>query len=425
MGTPNYWRPTAAAINHTFTITFTATATGTGTATITIGTKTVTQGYVNTDTVAIVAAALAANLQASAIPEFAEVEWTYPSTGGVITGVVKAAGVPVEVSASVTAATGISVAKADTVAPSGPNFVSIAANFSLGLPVNGQDVIVDGGTPDMLYGFASSGWTGAPDFYTRDSFAGAVGLPRYNTSGGTPYLEYRRRYITLPGALAVVGIGDGSGSGPSRFVASLANGSVVRIFKSGPTVDGEAAVQLVPTTSVAFTLYLFGGSCSIGFGESVGVTGTTVTLAEVDGANATLIVGPYVTVTATVLNAGDVTSLATNTTTTIRGSGSRYTQEDGSVVNLNVYTGGTATLNQQQTGVTDITLTMDSLGGDAPTLDLSKTRLVKDFTNGSVKGGSVVNDPAGVGNYTIVSFDNESAKASTVGTGYSITVAPL
>lgn len=423
MGIPNFWLGRADPTYHTFTITFATTATGTGTATITHGTKTVTHTYANLDTAAVIAAAVYAALNASTIPEFSEISWTYPGTGAVVTGTYIEPGVPGEISAATTGGTGTTVAVANVIAPTGPNFINNAANFSLGLPDGTHDVIFQDG-PACLYGFASSGWTADPNVIWRGSYTEAFGLPRYRSPGssGQSYLEFRKRFFDLPGALNVIGIGDGEG--PSMVNVSLEDASELRVYNTGPAGDSGAVVNIFPVTgNTPTTIGIFGGSVSIGWEESTNDTGTVIGAVEVNSEDATVTIGRDITIDHTKINGGEVVSHATNTRTSIREG--TYTQADGQIDNLDM-TSGTCYLDHAQGAGDVIILTMEATPEfDAPKLDLSRTKLYKKFENGTVTDGAVVYDPFGVCQFTTVAFDIASAKASTIGEGYSITAAPL
>lgn len=422
MGTPNYWLGRVTANNHIVLITYTTTATGTGAATVTVGSGTVSFGYVNTDTVAIVAAGVAALLQASTVPEIAQLDWTYPGSGGVITGTMRTAGVPAEVSAATTAATGITVAVTDSTTPTGPNFINAAGNFSLGLPVVGQDVIIKGNAPDLLYGFAASGWTGTPNVITQAGWTGNFGLPLYNESAQGTYLEYRQRYFTLPGVDNVVGIGNGEG--PGLFFCSLTTGGKLRVFNAASLSNGEAAVKIIPITGETPELVeVFGGSVGIGWGEAVGDTGTTLDELVVNGAAASVITGRDLTITDTTLTAGELESHSTHTNDITMRDGT-WTQKEG-VVNGIIGSGGVVNLDHEQLTPTITVQMQPACGDDVPYIDCSRVHLFKEFENGHFKGGSYVIDPNGSCKFTTVFFDKPSAVASSIGTGYTISVNPL
>ena len=131
-----FWRGDAVAVSQVSAVTLTGYDTGT-TYKVTIGTKTVSVvgsgGSVNTT-----ATALAAALNASTIPEFAEITWS--AATATVSGTADTAGRSFTAVASVSGGTGTIGSFADTTANAGPN-VWAAANFSGGvLPGSGDHV---------------------------------------------------------------------------------------------------------------------------------------------------------------------------------------------------------------------------------------------------------------------------------------------
>ena len=418
MATPNLWIGNATAVYHTFTITIANTATGTGTVTITHGTKTVTFVYANLDTAAFIAAGIAAALQASTIPEFTEISWTYPGSGAVVTGQVIAQGVPAYITSGTTGGTATTATTTNTIAPSGPNFANVAANWSLGLPDGSTQEAVFADGPDCLYGLEALGWTNTPNAIMRASYAGAIGLPRYRNNGqGQTYLEFRRRDLPLPGSLNRIGDGDGQGS--SRIIISLAAASELRILKTGQS--DSYAVNIVPiAAATAWTKVTLGdGSLAIGYGEATGATGNTLGEIWTDEGSR-LIVGRDLTVPLIAQQEGDVIALGTVTLQQQRGG--TYRQDDGELGTINMRS-GSAVLNHAQSS--DI---IPQLQGDdileVPTLTLAGN-LEKTLAGGYVRGGASIQDPNGITTIDAVEFDMQSLRASLIGDGFTVSAAPI
>ena len=92
------------------------------------------------------ATALKTALAASIIPEFAEVIWTVNSS--TVTGTAKTAGVPFTFTKSVSGGSG-TMGSVTTTAGSGPNDVSIAANWTgAALPTTSDDVVFENNAID-------------------------------------------------------------------------------------------------------------------------------------------------------------------------------------------------------------------------------------------------------------------------------------
>ncbi len=125
----NVWNGHAQPVAQVVTITISGYHAST-TYSITINSKTVSVAG-TTDT-AGTASALQVALAASTIPEFAEVTWTYPGSGAVVTGTAATPGVPFTATSSVSGGSGTIGAVTTTTANSGPNVYSATANWSLG-----------------------------------------------------------------------------------------------------------------------------------------------------------------------------------------------------------------------------------------------------------------------------------------------------
>ncbi len=135
--------------------------------------------------------------------------------------------------AGLTGAATQSITVTATTAPSGPNWWSAAANWiPSGVPANGDDVRIEIGLSDILYGLDQSAVTLA-SLHVAMSYTGQIGLKRLNDAD---YVEYRTLDLTI-GATAIL-IGYADGSGPPKI--GLNTGSVqtsIEVRGSGGSVE--------------------------------------------------------------------------------------------------------------------------------------------------------------------------------------------
>jgi hypothetical protein len=417
MSTPNYWIGNAPATTHTFTLTFTGTATGSGNATVTINGKSVAFPYVSTNTAIAIATGLQALLAASTIPEFQEVVWTIVSN--VITGTATQSQLPITYTAGTTGGTTTAVASVDTVSPTGPSWISNAANWSLGLPVSGQQCIIASG-PSILYGIGSPGFASAPDsFRIFKSFTNQIGLPDTQTnSNGTSYQQYRPTFLAPVSAVVTVGEGNGAGSALIRL--GCYNAGTIQVYgtASAPSNATQSPVQVMAVTgNTLSSLQVYSGSVQYG-GSPNSFATSTVTSAVVNGKNASLTIYDGHTFTSLSLTGGSVSTRGT--TTTLSQSGGTYTQNAGQV-NTIVSNGGAIILNHTQTSPA-IVAQLTSLGTKPPSLDCSQTANAKALSSSSYfKNGSSLNDPYESTSLTTVTFDAPSIANSNIGPSFTIT----
>jgi len=314
----NRWIGSAPAIAQVSTVTI-GTYDATTTYNVTINGKTV--GVLGQGgSAAATAAALQAALQASTYPEFQEATWTVNSN--VITATAATAGVPFgtppAVSGAYTLATSVAggtgtISNSTTTVSSGPNDVSLAANWSTGaLPANGDDVYFDVPVP-ALYNltalqavtlntlnisatFAGSVGTGGGGGGGSASGQAALGLPVFNPKG---YLEYRPlnfQFLTQ-GAKNVI-VGYGSGPGPQMVRLDSLNAQVNLIVQNtGTSLEANAEAVRWKGTHAGNLVEVTKGT--LGVARNPGEVATILTLeigyvANVQGdANVTL--GPGVT----------------------------------------------------------------------------------------------------------------------------------
>jgi hypothetical protein len=422
MGIPNFWIGNATAVQQIRTFTFTGPATGNGSVTITTAAtrKTLVVPYLNTQTATVIAAAVAAALQNSTVPELALHTFAYDGSGAptVVTASVNDAGVPSDITMSVTAATGVAVAIANPQVATGPNWISEPKNWSLGQPNNTHDLVMDGG-PACYYGFDTPGFASTPlTFKILGSFEADFGLPeRRESTSGTDFVEYLARFFDCP--IADISIGKGIGNGPTRVNLNPVNGAVVKIYGSNRSnSDTEATVNIMAKAGRAITIKQFGNSCEWGTDFS-GDAGVTLASVEVNGPDATFRAGYGHTVTTAIVKRGKLTSEATVTNVVL--DGGTYRQQNGTLGTL-VATGGTAQLVHEQ--ASDMVIQCDSYDASKPTtIDVSENSLERHLGNTSYfKCGSRIIDPDGSTKLNDVLFDPSSIAASVL-PGINVTVA--
>ncbi len=264
--------------------------------TVTMNSKTV--DYTATDTtVADVTAGIVALLNASTIPEFAEVTWADETTH--VTGTANTAGKPfvnTSSSATGTGSAGHSFVTLDdgtgaSVLSNGPNHWS-AANFSTGvLPTASDDVFIGDTDVDILYDIEDSAGTIIVSLTISSGYTGSIGLPKADVSG-ISYEEYRPRNLQINTTGNII-IGRGSGSGSPRIQLDLiTSDATVTVYKTGSSSETEfRSLYLVGAGTTGHTLKVFGGQVDIAMREEDTADFTNITVTE----NGEVRCGPGVT----------------------------------------------------------------------------------------------------------------------------------
>lgn len=251
---------------------------------------------------------------------------------------------------------GTSSAGIDSTACTGPNFWSVAANWSGGaVPVNSDDVVIENTDVSILYGLGQSAVT-LTSLTIRQSFTGQIGLPQVNEDGG--YSEYRADQLAI--GATTVKIGEGDGSGSSRIKINF--GSVqmaTTVYNSGTRAEEGLPAILLKGTHASNVLEVYQGSVGVAMlaGEvatiatlSVGYTtsveldaqvtcssGVTLTTANVSGGSLQLNAG----LTTLSMLAGTVEVFAGNITTVTVDGGTFYYRGTGTITTLTISDGGT------------------------------------------------------------------------------------
>lgn len=235
-----FWRGDAPAVAQVSSVTVTADSAST-TYKITINSKVVSVTGTGTG-VNDTASAIVAALQASTIPEFQEVAWTVSSA--TVIGTANTAGMPFTYTATVSGGTG-TFSAVSTTAGSGPNDLSLAANYSTGaLPTNGDTLYMTDSTNAALYNADALAAVTLTNLYIDASMTGAIGLPRNSVNG---YVEYRARYFKIGATNVYIGLGSGSGSGRIRLDQGTAQ-TTWNVYTAGSSIDtGQPAIVLKGT----------------------------------------------------------------------------------------------------------------------------------------------------------------------------------
>ncbi len=266
---------------------------------------------------------------------------------------------------------------ATTTSNSSPNDWNVAANWSLGaVPINGDDVIIDGTSTPILNGLDQSAVTLASLTITA-SYTGQIGNPDYNPSG---YAEYRGKYLQIGATTATIGFGAGGQSGRTR----IDFGSVqvaLTVYGTGTPIDQGLPALQVKGTHVSNAALIYGGS--VGFACQAGES-TTFLTAKVMRDQASLYGGTALTLGTLTQRGGSVTLNNTCTTITKTG-GTLFVLGSGTVT---TFTHDAGKCSYQSSG-TCTTYT----GGSFAAIDFSADLRTKTVTTATFYGGTVWNDP--------------------------------
>ena len=327
-------------------------------------------------TVANVTAGLVALLQARTEGEFTELTFTDSTTHITITA--NTAGKPFTQTSSSTGGTNTT---ATTVASSGPNDVSVAANWSGGaVPSSSDDVIIDGDN-DLLYNLDQN-TISLTSLTIPSTFTGKIGLPVEDEEGG--YIDYRDTYWKI--SATTITIGRGSGSGSSRIKLNVGTvQTALTIHKTSRTASSGLGAVIFKGTHASNVVNVISGTLSIApFG------GETATVATLRVSNATVEVGSGVTLTTvTHTGVGVGTLLLSSAVTTLNqfpGSGNLTIVGSGAITTLNCYA---ATTSYQGSG-TITTLNV----GDGATVSFDDNPIARTVTNTNLYAGCTLLDNA-------------------------------
>ncbi len=364
------------------------------TATVTINSKDVIcTNVAGGNTAATILDEFAATLNASTIPEFAEVVWAnYADTH--LQGTADTGGKPFTVSiASSTADDGTMGAFATAVTNRGPNSANTADNWSTdAMPTNSDDVVFENLGVPCLWDLDALVDIDPLSFTKKQSYTGEIGLPKTNVDAGTgvgsAYNEYRQGYLQMSPTTADIGEGEGTGSGRVKLDFG-AQDVVITVHNKGSRAETGIPSVLLKGTNSSNKLTIHRGDVGVAFfdGETASLVGgcNTGFKASVIG-DSTLVCGSGVTF-GDVGQSGGKVSLANNVAT--------YTQYDGDLTALEAMTitalvaGGV--VHDYSTG-TFTTVTVKSDGE----YDHSESLTPKTIINLSLYDKSKYRDPHGV-----------------------------
>lgn len=159
-----------------------------------------------------------------------------------------------------------------TVSSKGPNDWSVAENWidpdtgNSGVPVTGDDVFIEDGRSDILYGLDQSAVT-LNSVKLNSRYAGSIGLPRRNPAG---YWEYRDIDLQIGITTLIVGYGNGSGS-PRTNIDLGAVQSDIEILNTGGSAEAGVPAVLLKGTHVLNSMLVIEGD--VGFAFRAGEAG--------------------------------------------------------------------------------------------------------------------------------------------------------
>jgi len=389
------WRGDAAKVAQVSTVTITGFDAAT-TYKLTINGKVVS--VLGTGSTAATATALQVALAASTIPEFLEVTWTVNSS--TVTGTAVTAGVPFTVTSSVSGGAG-TIGAVSTTAGSGPNDVSLAANYVGGvLPANGDTLVFENTSSSALWNLSSLSAVALAALTIKANYTGLIGLPEVNAMSATPankYQEYRTTKLTI-GATTVT-IGDGAGAASGRIKLNTGSGGTnLTVHATATPVDaGNSAVYWMGTGTN--NVYVSKGTVDIAMyandAASVAVLGQGYQTNIPNDTTVRLGAGSTVT---TINKTGGITEIYNGCTTLNNYTGVTYLM-GGAVTTINVYglsssatassvviigTGTITNLNVFQYGVANLNWALNPVT----------------ITNTAVYAAAILYDTAGRGTYT-------------------------
>lgn len=382
------WISGAPAIAQVNTLTVGGTAASGQVYSVTMGinnTKTVSYAAGVSDTNTTIATALQGLLAGSSYGEFLEVLWTNPSAG-VIKATARTPGVPFTFTE---AATGTGTLTPATVTTnSGPNDVSIAANWSTNaLPANGDDIWIINNSNSMLYNLGALSAVVLNSLVWDTTFTGQCGLPLTNANG---YEEYRPRFFQISAPIENFLPGTGGGSTLTQRDNGATNWTVGVSATGAPATQGRPALLLKGSGTNTLTAT----KGSIGSAIDPGDTASWQTINTGSQSSlqtdVSLTLGSGVTIGTINQDGGKVYINSAITTWTQR-NGTAYFYGTGAVTTLDVEGG---TFYYQSNG----TATTVTIGADG-VIDCTRDPRSRTWTNATIYGDFI--DP-----YKTVTWSN-------------------
>lgn len=308
-------------------------------------------------TVANVTAGLTAAWNASTIPEFMEITAADATTYMSLTA--DTAGKPFTVTTSTTdgnASNTQTLTRAAVTANSGPNVVSLGANWDTGTaPVHADDIVFDYGSSDVLYDLDQNSVTPAT-ITIGPGYSGNIGRPVVNSDNTSyTYFEYRETYLKY------------GNSGDAQTVTVTINGGGGRIKLSQGTAQAvwlvtaktQRAESLIPQvllkgTHASNSLTVNKGDVGVAFFASE--TSALVTLnvgyqSDTSGDSAVWLGGGVTLTAPTITQTGGTLTVnsAITSTSTVNIYGGTYTQQSGGIAAGLLVAGGRCVYNSTGT----------------------------------------------------------------------------
>jgi len=292
------WIGRAGAVPQVDTFTVGGTVAVGSTLTVTINTRAVTV-TATAASATTAATELTAALGDSEYGEFAALTWT--SAGAVVTGTGTADGGPFTATSTAGGSGSPTLTRAAVTVGTGPNYWSNANNWGpSGVPLAADDVVIGEG-PAILYGLAQSAVTLATLTITRGFPAtSSIGLP---DRGDGDVAEYRATHLAVG---ATVGTVDTQSSLVRIDLGTVA--SAFTVHDTGRGGAGGFACDLLANKSTT-TVVVNRGQVGVAAnaGETSTVASVRVAFRERRASDATVEVGPGVTITSLFQTGGDVT----------------------------------------------------------------------------------------------------------------------
>ena len=246
-------------------------------------------------------------------------------------------------------------------AATGKHFWDDAGNWAENaVPQNGDDVYIQNGSVDILYGLDQSAVT--LDSLTVDpSYAGNIGLPRINAGSDQPYEEYRDQYLAIGATVVDVG-GEGPGSGRIKLDTGTAQ-TTLNVRGTGSPLEDGIPPLLFKGSHSSNVVNVSRGHVGIAVfgGETATIDVLRITMTDFEN-DAVVLCGTGVTLDEVDQIAGTLTTQSSMTT--IDQNGGELVHLAGSIDTLNLDKG---TFRFRSTG----TLTAANVGGQG-LLDFSQ-----------------------------------------------------
>lgn len=417
------WRGDAPAIAQVDTLTVGGTIEVGDKFKATINGKTLSVSATSTST-STTATEIATAWNASTIPEFAEI--TAAANGAAVTLTADEPGKPFTVTVATTesddgAADNQTFSKASTTANSGPNVVSVAANWEgAAAPADADDIVFDTGSGDVLYDLDQNSVTPAT-ITVAEGFKGKVGLPEINSDDATAtYYEYREKYLKYgnSGDGQTVALTIRGGAGRVKINTGSAQ-AIWNVTDTSQRLEDNVPAVLLKGTHASNALHVSKGDVGVALfaGETATVLTLNVGYKTNPAGDSQVKLGAGVTLTnATIVQTGgtlDINS-ATSGTATITQYDGTLTLNAGAQTGLAIR-GGDCIYNS--TG----TLGGNTVVSGSGHLDFSQDLRAKSVTNAiDLFGPSAkVSDPNKVVSSLVIDLD-ETANGENVNIGTNI-----